>query len=162
MDNYGRFRNGFIRINMNNSFFAIESLGKIWSESYPDHVFSYQFLDDRIAKFYEFDTMMLKLVEGFAAIAILIGCLGLYGLVSFMALRKTKEIGVRKVLGASWGNILWLFAKEFTFLIIVASVIAAPVAWFIMDKWLQDFAYRIQMSPLDFLLAISYTFIVAT
>src|SRR5258706_16347278 len=145
MVNYDRFRNCAVRLNMNSASSAIESFGKIWNETYPDHVFSYQFLDDRIAKFYELDMMMLKLVEGFATVAILIGCLGLYGLVSFIAVKRTKGNRVQEGIGAQLGHILWLFAKEFTFLIIIAFALAAPVAWLIMDKWLQDFAYRIQM-----------------
>lgn len=159
--NYRRFRHLGVKIDMSEAQNIISSFNTMWSETYPDHIFTYQFLDDRIAEFYETDKAMLTLVEIGAGIAIIISCLGLYGLVSFMAVRKTKEIGVRKVLGASVPSILWLFGREFAMLIVIAFTVAAPLAWFAMDKWLQNFAFHIPISPISFVLSIGFTVLVA-
>ena len=101
------------------------------------------FLDENIAKFYKQENQMALVYKLFASIAIFISCLGLYGLVSFMVVQRTKEVGVRKVLGASVGNIVFLLSKEFLLLITISFVIAMPVGWYVMSGWLQNFAYKI-------------------
>ena len=93
--------------------------------------------------------------------AIFIGCLGLFGLATFMANQKTKEIGVRKALGASVESIVFLFSKEFFILILIGFVLASPAVWFVMNKWLENFAYKISIGPLVFITGLAITLVVA-
>lgn len=128
---------------------ATETLSFIeeeWKETFPENVYAYQFLDDRIASFYKQETQLSTLYKIFAGIAIFISCLGLYGLVSFMAVQRNKEVGIRKVLGASIQNIVYLFSKEFTVLIALAFMISTPVAYYFMHQWLNNFTFRIPLS----------------
>jgi putative ABC transport system permease protein len=134
---------------------------KLWNESFPDYVYEYHFLDETIANFYRQENQLSMLYKIFAAIAIFISCLGLYGLVSFMAVQRTKEVGIRKVLGATAQHIVYLLSKEFTLLIIIAFIISAPVAYYIMHKWLQNYTYRIPLTASIFLLAIVSSIIIA-
>lgn len=132
---------------------AISGIEKIWNELYPDYVFEYQFLDEKIARFYTQEKKLSDLYKLFAIVAILLSCLGLYGLASFMAVQRIKEVGIRKVLGASVKNVIYLFSKEFIILISIAFVFATAVAYYFMHKWLQGFAYRIDLSWWIFALA---------
>lgn len=161
MPDYNRYQFAAIKISMQNARQVVAAIEKIWNETYPEYVFSSSFLDDRINAFYELDHTMLQLIEAFAGIAIFIGCLGLYGLVSFMAVKKTKEIGVRKVLGASTRSIIWIFGKEFSRVLVIAFLIAAPVAWYTMQLYLQEFTYRTPFHAGIFLAAFGATFLVA-
>jgi len=134
---------------------------KLWNKTYPDFVYEYQFLDDKMAGFYRQENQLAQLYKIFAGIAIFISCLGLYGFVSFMAEQRNKEVGIRKVLGASAGSIVYLFSKEFTVLIGIAFFIATPVAYFFMHQWLQNYAYRTNMGAGLFLLTILTAEIIA-
>jgi putative ABC transport system permease protein len=134
---------------------------KLWNQTFSNYVYEYKFLDDTIASFYKQENQLSILYKIFAAIAILISCLGLYGLVSFMAVQRTKEVGIRKVLGASARHIVYLMSKEFTLLIIIAFVISAPIGYYIMHKWLQNYTYRIPLSASIFLLAIAGSIVIA-
>jgi putative ABC transport system permease protein len=155
------YRECVLRIDMNKVKPILSATERIWNDMYPEYVYSQSFLDERVAQFYELDDVMLKLIETFAGIAIFIGCLGLYGLVSFMAVRKTKEIGVRKVLGAGMTQILWLFGKEFTRLLLIAFLIAAPIAGWCMYHYLESFKYRITLGWAVFVPALAGTFLIA-
>jgi ABC-type antimicrobial peptide transport system permease subunit len=129
----------------------MQSIKKIWEQTFPNYVYEYRFLDDKIASFYKQETQLSQLYKIFAAIAIFLSCLGLYGLASFMAMQRIKEVGIRKVLGATTRNIVYLFSKEFIVLIAIAFAIATPIAWYYMNQWLQGYAYRINVSWLVFL-----------
>jgi len=125
---------------------VLQSIGNTWHQLNPNEPFEYSFLNEDFQKNYEADNRLAGIVQNFTIIAILISCLGLFGLATFSAEQRTKEIGVRKVLGASVGNVVGLLSKEFLKLVFIAIVIASPVTWFVMNKWLQDFAYRTNIS----------------
>ncbi len=125
---------------------TLQSVKQIWEQTFPDFVYEYRFLDDKVAGFYEQENQLAQLYKIFAAIAIFLSCLGLYGLASFMAVQRIKEVGIRKVLGATAGNIVYLFSKEFIILIAIAFAVATPLAWYFMHQWLQDYVYRIHIS----------------
>jgi putative ABC transport system permease protein len=150
-----------IKVNLADIKNTMSAIEKAWTAKYPDQIFESQFLDESIARFYETEERMLKLIQVFSFIAIFIGALGLYGLVSFMAAQKTKEIGIRKVLGSSIFEVLWIFGKEFSTLILVAFAIAAPVAWWVMNGWLQDFKFQIKIDIWVFVLTLTSTFLIA-
>jgi ABC-type antimicrobial peptide transport system permease subunit len=150
-----------IKIETANLSKTVAELQKLWANTYPEYAYNGYFLDERIAQFYEQENKMALVYKVFAGIAIFISCLGLYGLVSFMAVQRTKEVGVRKVLGASVTSIVFLFSKEFMVLIGISFIVAMPTAWYIMNGWLQTFVYRISMSAWIFVLAIVSSLLIA-
>jgi len=143
----------FIKTTPGNIRQALTSAEAVWAKFIHDEPISYTFLDDSFNTLYKTDIKVSKLIFIFSAIAIIISALGLFGLAAFTAEQRTKEIGIRKVLGASVEQITILLSKDFLRLVAVAIVIASPVAWWIMNKWLQDFAYRISISAWIFIAA---------
>ncbi|MBD0333648.1 MAG: FtsX-like permease family protein, partial [Chitinophagaceae bacterium] len=123
----------------------LNQISKNWSALNPNEPFEFSFLDEDFQKNYETENRRAAMVAFFTAIAILISCLGLFGLATFSAEQRTKEIGIRKVLGASVASVVGLLSKDFLKLVLIALVIAAPISWYFMNKWLQDFAYRINI-----------------
>jgi putative ABC transport system permease protein len=125
---------------------TIAHIQKAWTASFPNQVFEYKFLDDELGQAYKSEIRTGQLIETATFIAILIACLGLFGLATFTAEQRTKEIGVRKVLGASVSSILVLLSKDFLKLILIAILIATPIAWWAMHQWLQNFEFKIHIS----------------
>jgi len=139
-----------MRIHTDHLSQTIKHVQQSWAKAFPGNPFEYFFLDDYFNKQYSNEQKFGKLFITFAALAIIISCLGLFGLSAFTASQRIKEIGIRKVLGASVLNITSMLSKDFLKLVLVAVLIATPVAWFIMNKWLQGFAYRININWLVF------------
>ncbi len=139
----------------------IASLKSAWKSVAGDQDFEYSFLDDSLNAAYQQEQRLSKMVNYASLLSILIACMGLFGLATLVVVRRTKEIGIRKVLGADVSKIVVLLSKDFIVLVIVASLIAFPVAWWALQKWLQDFAYRISIPWLAFLGAALLALIVA-
>ena len=150
-----------IQINPASMQSTVPQIEKLWNASYPRDMFSYTFVDENIKEFYEGEQKMSVLLSLFTSLAIFIGCLGLFGLVTFMANQKTKEIGVRKVLGASVNSIIIMFTREFGMLIFIGFIIAVPCAWFVMTAWLNEFAYKIELGPAIFVSSLLITLVLA-
>jgi ABC-type antimicrobial peptide transport system permease subunit len=140
---------------------TLAQVQKVFTTTYPTYIYDLNFVDERIARFYKTEALASHLFKIAAFLAIFISCLGLYGLVSFMAVQKTKEVGIRKVLGASVQSIVLLFSKEFTLLIGIAFLIAVPLGYYLMQQWLSGFHYHIQISWFVFALAIVLSLIIA-
>ena len=140
---------------------TLAAMGKIWKEVYPDREFEYSFLDEEIASFYETEQNTSKLVRVAMLVTIFISCLGLFGLVLFTAQRKTKEIGIRKIIGASVADIVTLLCKDFVVLVSIAILVASPAAWWLMNRWLQGFVYRLPVSWWIFAVAGASAIVIA-
>jgi putative ABC transport system permease protein len=142
-----------VKINGREAHKAITLIASAWKKVLPEYPFEYQFLDDHFKELYRTDTQVDQLVAIMAGLSILISCLGLFGLASFSAEKRTREIGVRKILGASVKDVVMLLSRHFIGLVLIANVIAAPLAWLALHRWLQDYAYRVAISWWVFLLA---------
>ncbi len=149
-----RFFGSFlIKLRPNNMPQSILKIQNVWDEMFPDYPFEYHFMDDLYARLYQSERQFNAIIIRFTVVAILIGCLGLLGLILFTTEQKTKEIGIRKVMGSSVTGILSLLTGQYLKWIVIANFIAWPLAWYFMNQWLQNFAYRINLTMWPFLLA---------
>jgi putative ABC transport system permease protein len=152
----------FAKINAGTNIPSLmDQLKKLHKKYDSENAFEYYFLDDTFNELYKAEDRLSQMLILFTGLAIFIACLGLFGLVTFMAIQRTKEIGIRKTLGASVQNIVSLLSGEFMVLILLAVIIASPVAWYFMDKWLEEFAYRVSIVWWVFLLAAIITVLIA-
>jgi putative ABC transport system permease protein len=149
----GNYNNISIKIAGDNLQGGIEHISRVWKSFLPIRPFDYQFVSDRYSKLYDAEQKQGQLFTVFSGMAIFIACLGLFGLATFNTMQRVKEIGIRKVLGASVPNILALLSREIVILVLVANLFAWPAAWFVMNKWLDSFAYHINMNVLIYLAA---------
>lgn len=142
-----------IRLNSENLPATMTRIENIWTDVQPGTPFNFTFVDEAVDAQYRQEERLSKIVAYGSSLAIIIACLGLFGLASLMMVRRTKEIGIRKVMGASVTSIVTLLSKDFLKLVFIGFVIAIPIAWYTMNRWLEDFAYRIEIDPGVFLLA---------
>ena len=147
-----------VRMNTKNIKNTVQFIGDTWKKFAPNSAFDYYFLDKKLDQFYRTEATLSKASSLFTLLAIVLACFGLLGLISFITQRKSKEIALRKVLGASVGKIVGLISKEFIFLIVIANLIAYPIAFIAVNIWLQNFAYRIHVSFWIFAQAALITF----
>jgi ABC-type antimicrobial peptide transport system permease subunit len=159
--NYRALRFIFVKIAADNIPDSLKYIRETTKNFSPNFPYEYAFLDQGVEDMYQAEKRLGKIFSSFAFLAIFISCLGIFGLASFSAERRTKEIGIRKVLGASVSHIVVLLSKEFSRWIILANIIAWPVGWYVMHKWLQNFAYRSSLNPLVFLLAGMLSLLIA-
>ena len=124
---------------------ALKHIEKIWTAAYPEHIFSYDFFDENIKAFYAQEQKYAQLFQLFSFIFLLIGCLGLYGLITFVVNRKGKEVAIRKVLGATLNDILVMFSREYVQLIIISFLLAVPVAFYVVKSWLSNFKNQVEL-----------------
>jgi putative ABC transport system permease protein len=161
--NVPRFNTFAIRVSPDHIPATLSAIERAWDHYFPDRIFEYNFLDDTINALYKSQESLSKLVGYFAFISIFISCIGLFSLASFMAMQRKREIGIRKVLGATIASLILLLFRDFFRLVVVALLIASPFAWWMMNRWLHDFAYRISPGGWIFvltgLLAIAITFL---
>ncbi|HZY35700.1 MAG TPA: FtsX-like permease family protein, partial [Mucilaginibacter sp.] len=155
------FRDFSVKINGKNTTAAIAFIKSTWDSVYPGYPFEYQFLDDHFAEVYKADNQVSQIVGILAGLAIFISCLGLFGLASHSAEKRVKEIGVRKVLGASVQNITLMLSRNFLALVLLANLLAWPAAWFMVHHWLQGYAYRIDIQWWVFLVAAAGSVLIA-
>ncbi len=132
---------------------SISAIEQTYKELFPGNPFQYSFVDEQFDQQYKHDRRFAQLFTIFAGLALIIACLGLFGLAAFTAQQRTKEIGVRKVFGATISNIVGLLSRDFLKLVLVGFIISVPVSWYVMNQWLQDFAYRIEIRPVIFIMA---------
>jgi len=153
----------YIKLSGNNNQAALSYIESKWKEIFPDQPFTYTYLSERFNRQFEADEKRGLIFTIFTILAILIACLGLFGLASYMVEQRTKEIGIRKVFGANESTILQLIAKDFLILVTAGIIIAIPIAWYLMSDWLQNYVYRTNIGvPLIIiasLLTIAITFI---
>ena len=140
---------------------TIAFINNTWNKFSPDYPLEYKFLDESFSQMYKSEDKLSGLLSIFTAMAIFVGCMGLFGLAAFTAEQRTKEIGIRKVLGASVMGILTMLSKTFLKPVLIASLIAFPIAWWAMNKWLEDFPYRVTISWWIFVLAGLLAIIIA-
>ncbi len=151
----------FVRVTGSNTASTIAGLEKLWKDRIPYRPFEYKFLDDEYDALYRTEQRTAGVFTTFSAIAILLACMGLFAVAAYSVMQRTKEIGIRKVLGANIPSIILLISKDFLLLVIIATVIASPIAWYTSGKWLQDFAYRINIQWWIFIAAGAASLIIA-
>lgn len=152
---------GTARVNTQQLSEALATIEQAWMAAFPNRIFEYDFLDDTIAQFYEEEQTLQRLIQAFALIAIVIGCIGLFGLISYTTSQRSKEVGIRKVLGASIPSVIGLFTREFVIFVVLGFAVSAPVAYYVMDTWLADFAYRIDLGAGLFAIAFFVSLTIA-
>jgi len=156
-----QYENLIVSVHTNDFDRTLASLEQIWKAQVSDTPFEYSFLDQNISHQYDEDKRVSRIITSFTLIAMLISCLGLYGLSSYMAERRFKEIGIRKVMGANVTQIVSMMSTEFVKLVMIAFVTSVPLAWYGMNQWLESFAYRIAVDPVLFVIAGAAALVVA-